>query len=305
MATPTPCADPFPSGLVTLALDAPQQAISTPPLPDNFRSMAGLKIAGNTASGSAQYSLLQLQGISQQIGTNTPLTIVDLRQESHGFLTIAPPLYGETQIAVGWFVERDWANVDKGLPSINLDEFTKLRTASLAIAPIVYQITLKTPNEDGICTANPNLVRPKGFNTEQQLVQSLGHGYLRLPTTDHCRPRDHEVDQFIAFEQGLAAGTWLHFHCRAGDGRTTTFMVMHDIFNNALDSQLQDILTRQGPKKDGGIGGVDLSTASTNEKDFDYPFSQNRVQFISLFYTYVQQQKANGFTTTWSDWLSS
>ena len=305
MSSPTPCANPFPSGSVTLALDAPQQAISTQPLPSNFRSMAGLQIAGNTASGSAQYSLSQLQAMISQGKVKTPLTIVDLRQESHGFLTIAPSLYGETQIAVGWFVERDWANVDKGLPSIRLDEFTKLRTASLAPDPVVYQITSKTPTEDGICTANPNLVKPTGFNTEQQLVQSLGHGYFRFPTTDHCRPRDHEVDQFIAFEQGLTAGTWLHFHCRAGDGRTTVFMAMHDIFNNALDSQLQDILTRQGPTANGGIGGIDLATEPKDQADFDYPFSQDRVQFMNLFYSYVQQQTANGFKTTWSDWVFS
>jgi len=267
--------------------------------------MAGLQIGGNTASGSAQYSLSQLQAMISQGKVKTPLTIVDLRQESHGFLTIAPSLYGETQIAVGWFVERDWANVDKGLPSIGLDEFTRLRTASLAPDPVVYQITSKTPTEDGICTATPNLVKPTGFNTEQQLLQSLGHGYFRLPTTDHCRPRDHEVDQFIAFEQGLTAGTWLHFHCRAGDGRTTVFMAMHDIFNNALDSQLQDILTRQGPTANGGIGGIDLATEPKDQADFDYPFSQDRVQFMNLFYSYVQQQKANGFKTTWSDWVFS
>ena len=306
MATPTPCANPFPSGSVTLALDAPQQAISTQSLPDQFRSMASLQIAGNTASGSAQYSLSQLQAMISQGRVKTPLTIVDLRQEYHGFLTIDPALYGETEIAVGWFVERDWINVDKDLPSIIAFENHKLGKLSNS-SGIVYQITSKTPIEDGICTATPNTVNTADFKTEQQLTQSQGVGYLRLPTTDHCRPRDYEVDQFVSFEAGLKAGTWLHFHCRAGDGRTTVFMAMHDIIHNAPGSTLQEILTRQGPvpPKGTGIGGIDLAKEPTDPTVFDFPFSQDRVKFMQMFYLYVQQAKPNGFETKWSDWIST
>jgi hypothetical protein len=98
--TPTQCNPIFTAGSITLALDAPQPSISTQSLPQNFPSMQGLNIAGNTASGSAQYSLSQLQAIMNQKQVTTPLVIVDLRQESHGFLTIDPALYGETEIAV-------------------------------------------------------------------------------------------------------------------------------------------------------------------------------------------------------------
>src|SRR5262245_43200274 len=121
-STPTPCNPIFLAGTVTLVIDAPQQSISTQSLPQNFRSMQSLNIAGNTASGSAQYSLSQLQAMINQKKVTTSLVIVDLRQESHGFLTIDPSLYGESEIAVGWFVERDWINVAKDLPSIVVDE---------------------------------------------------------------------------------------------------------------------------------------------------------------------------------------
>ena len=57
-------------------------------LPQNFRSMQSLKIASNAASGSAEYSLSQLQAMINQEVVITPLVIVDLRQEFHGFLTI-------------------------------------------------------------------------------------------------------------------------------------------------------------------------------------------------------------------------
>ena len=305
--SPTQCNPMFTAGSVTLALDAPQQSISTQSLPQNFRSMKGLNIAGNTASGSAQYSLAQLQAMISQKVVTTPLVIVDLRQESHGFLTIAPSLNGETQIAVGWFVERDWINVDKDLPSIGTDELNRLLVASSSQNQVVYQITSKTPIEDGICTANPITVNPTGFHNEQQVVQSLGLGYLRLPTTDHCRPRDSEVDQFVAFEAGLKSGTWLHFHCRAGDGRTTVFMAMHDIIHNAPGSTLEEILTRQGPAppKGTGIGGIDLIKEPTDSTVFDYPFSQERVHFMQMFYAYVQEEKPGGFNIKWSDWIAN
>ena len=302
--TQTQCNPIFTAGSVTLALDAPQESISTQSLPQNFRSMQSLNIAGNTASGSAQYSLSQLQAMINQKRVTTPLVIVDLRQEAHGFLAIDPSLYGETEIAVGWFAERDWINVAKDLPSIIADERRKLLNVSNS-NQVVYQITSKAPIEDGICTANPNTIKTAGFKTEQQLAQSQGVGYLRLPTTDHCRPRDFDVDQFVSFEMGLTPNTWLHFHCRAGDGRTTTFMAMHDIIHNAPGSTLEEILTRQGPAppKGTGIGGIDLMNMPTDPTIFDYPFSQERVAFMQLFYAYVQEEKADGFKVKWSDWI--
>ena len=173
-----------------------------------------------------------------------PLVIVDLRQESHGFLQIQEPLLKECEIAVGWYVERDWINVGKGLASIEADETGRLAGEAIKSSTTVNWIQKKTA-EDGIDTAKPILVRPTGFSTERNVAIELGLDYLRLPTTDHVRPRDSEVDEFVRFALGLAPGTWLHFHCRGGDGRTTTFFVRHDIMHNAPEVSVEDILKRQ------------------------------------------------------------
>jgi Inositol hexakisphosphate len=307
--TPTNCDPAFMSGTVTLVLDAPQQPISTQALPANFRTMQKIpNISGATASGSAEFSAIQFQTVLATIGQETaqfPMVVVDLRQEPHGFLYLSQPLNGESEIAVGWFAERDWLNVAKGLPSILVDEASRLDSACQTANLIVYDVVTKTPAEDGICTATPYTVQPSGFyKSEGTHVQAYPHvSYLRLPTTDHCRPRDSEVDQFVAFEAALDPKTWLHFHCRAGDGRTTTFMVMHDIIHNAPGDSLQTILTRQGPSPS-GIGGIDLSKLPTNQDVFSYPFSVERVAFIKNFYSYVSTAKAGGFKLTWSDWVS-
>ncbi|HKN82833.1 MAG TPA: hypothetical protein VJW17_05345 [Pyrinomonadaceae bacterium] len=301
---PSNCDPTFTAGSVTLVLDAPRVSMTTPQLPMNFRSMQKiLNISGANASGSAQYSPLQLQAMLDQKVVTTPLVIVDLRQEPHGFLLIEHALNGDAEIAVGWFAERDWLNVAKGLPSVLADEVSRLTEASQTSELIVCDVTSKSTTEDGICTANPYTVQPTGAYTEQEVVQKVHNvNYLRLPSTDHCRPRDSEVDQFVAFEATLAPNTWLHFHCRAGDGRTTTFMAMHDIIHNAPSDTLSTILTRQGPPP-AGIRGVDLAHASTNKDIFDYPFSAERVTFMQNFYNYVCEAKPEGFKLTWSDWV--
>ena len=298
------CDPTFTAGSVTLVLDAPTQSIANQPLPANFRTMPDSPtISGAAASGSAEFSPSQFQAMLAKINQPAqgfPLVVVDLRQEPHGILTLEQPLNGETEIAVGWFAERDWLNVGKGLPSILVDEDSRLASAAQTGYLIVCAVISKATTEDGICTATPDTVHPTSYKTEQTLVQAFPKvGYLRLPTTDHCRPRDSEVDQFVAFEASLDPKTWLHFHCRAGDGRTTSFMAMHDIIHNAPGDSLPTILTRQ---KD--IGGIDLASLPTDQTIFSYPFSVERVMFIQNFYAYVCEAKPEGFKLLWSEWVS-
>src|ERR1041384_2350250 len=104
---------------------------------------------------------------------------------------------------------------------MEVDEIGRLATAAGSQNIVVYSVTGKTA-EDGIASATPSTVSPAGeYRTEQQPAQALAVGYVRVPTPDHCRPRDSEVDAFVAFEETLAPDMWAHFHCRGGDGRTT------------------------------------------------------------------------------------
>ena len=296
--TSTNCDSSFSSGSVTLTLDAPLAPLTPTPLPLNFRSMTQLSnIKGSNASGSAQYSWSQVKWMISNKNVTFPLVLVDLRQESHGYFNLQQkPFNNEQWIAVSWFAERDWANVAKGLPSIMDDEHNNLMGV-LNHNVSVYQITSKTP-ESGICTATANPVQVGGVSDELGMVgNGTNMSYLRLPTTDHCRPVDSIVDQFIQYENNLPANTWLHFHCRGGDGRTTTFMTMHDIFHNA-STPLSTIVTRQHT-----IGGVDL-TAMPDQTSFKYPFAKERWTFIQNFYEYVVTFQPGGFQTTWSEWVT-
>lgn len=296
---------PAPAGQVTLVLDAPTDTLTSPFLPGQFRQMPTNvpNLSGTAASGSAEFSASQFQGMLVHIGQTTakfPLVVMDLRQEPHGLLELQEPLNGETEIAVGWFAERDWLDVGKGQPSILLHENHRLDKASKTTSLTVYKVLTKSKTEDGIATVTPYPVKPTGtYQTESDFVTKLPNvSYFRLPTTDHCRPRDHEVDQFVALDASFDPTTWLHFHCRAGDGRTTTFMAMHDIIHNAPGDSLQTILARQV-----SIGGIDLSSMPTDQTIFSYPFSRERVKFIEDFYDYVCAAKPSVFKLTWSDWV--
>lgn len=290
----------FNSGSVTLVLDAPQKPTGpSDGLPRNFRSMREWKVAGNLISGSAQYSPLQFENMISQKVKNHPLTVVDLRQELHGFLKLKKPLNGETEIAVSWFAERDWINVAKGFASLQVDETNRLALAAKSHRLPIYEIDTKTPIEAGICTATSCRVSPDGTSlTEQALLQEHNMGYLRLPTTDRCRPRDSEVDRFITFEMGLDKDRWLHFHCRAGDGRTTTFMAMHDIFHNAEVDSLELILKRQK-----SLGGIDLMHPSKSHDSFEHPFELERIEFMKNYYKYIRHVKLEKISLTWSEWV--
>ncbi len=310
------------SGAIYLVLDAPAAKTGEPTpsasgLPKNFRTMTDnwhkqpgpnppSRVGLDTlnASGSAQFCKGQLQAIQALLtknGITFPMTIIDLRQESHGFFELAQPLQEESTIAVGWFAERDWMSIGKNLVSINADE--EGRFHSVMQNPNLPVIEIKSVTaEGGVCTGTSWPVEVVKWTTENGIALDVACQYQRFPATDHVRPQDIEVDQFLAFEVGLQnKSVWLHFHCRGGDGRTTTFLAMHDVIHNAPTVTVDDILNRQYL-----LGGVDLDTppdTAPGNTSFKYPFAVERAQFMQNFYKYVCDAKPDNFAVSWSNWL--
>ena len=109
-----------------LILEKPNEAR----LPRNFRSYRERYKLGDippslhseldllTISGSAQFSENQLKALLSHIPAPFPIYIIDLRQESHGFLN------GN---AVSWYIPRNWINIGKKLDEIEYAENQKLQ----------------------------------------------------------------------------------------------------------------------------------------------------------------------------------
>lgn len=246
-----------------------------PKLP-NLQGLSELK-----ASGSSQFSEKGLQSIQQKIPDKYSVTVVDLRQESHGFVN---------GIAVSWYGKNNEANVGLSKEEILKDE--RLKLAQLDHGQIII---INYPPSKSV--KQPiRVVPPLKVQTEAELVQSMGFDYMRIPVTDHHRPADHEVDQFIQFVKYLPKDTWLHFHCRAGIGRTTLFLEMYDTMFNAKQVAFNDIMERQVL-----LGGKDIMKDYLNQNAKNKS-SIERAQFIERFYIYCKTNQDN-FNTPWSKWL--
>ncbi|MBO0695089.1 MAG: hypothetical protein J2P56_03205, partial [Verrucomicrobia bacterium] len=184
------------------------------------------------ASGSGEFTADNLKLLLTRM--HGPVTIFDLRQETHIFVNGLP---------VSWFATHDWANVGRSQTEIEEAEAAWVRSLApdteIAVRP-------GAPVKNGnAALPTPEKMFVKEASVERDLVVSAGVNYVRVAVTDHTRPLDDAVDRFILAVRALPENAWAHFHCEAGLGRTTTFMVLYDMLRNATRVSLEDIVRRQ------------------------------------------------------------
>jgi hypothetical protein len=237
-------------------------------------------------SGSAEFSDKSLPLIKNATGDKR-LIDIDLRQETHGFVNGMP---------ISWYGKYDWANV--GLTRSQVIDGEKKRLDSLKNTKdiTILRIQKKYKANDSIESYTDISGEVKTSVTEEELVKSFGADYFRLTVSDHRQPLVEDVDRFINYITSLSGDHWIHFHCHAGDGRTTTFMVMYDMMKNAKNVSFEDILGRQYL-----LGGIDLT------KDDDFPaydkkYAIDRTEYLKKFYEYCRSNTDN-FKTSYSDWI--
>ena len=82
---------------------------------------------------------------------------------------------------------------------------------------------------------------------------------------------------FINFVKSLPKESLrLHFHCAAGEGRSTTFLVMYDMMRNSTKVKLQDIFLRQYL-----LGGINFLNETSN--DWRKNYLEERKTFLGSF----------------------
>lgn len=218
-------------------------------------------------SGSQQFSGHNLPLLIKAIDTSLPITVIDLRQESHGFIN---------EFAVSWADSKNNANVGLTREQVLSDEANKLKSVKLNV-PITF---FNNPKES---------IVPTKVESENQLVSSKDLAYNRITVRDGGIPTDEMVDYFVEIMKNQSKNSWLHFHCKQGIGRTSTFMIMYDIMKNNREVNFDDIVKRQ------------LALANLNENIIKSFYNNERIEFLKKFYEYCKV-KGDAYNVKWSEW---
>lgn len=229
-------------------------------IPPRFRAIRDLNM-----SGSAQFTPTQLSNIVKQI--NMPnIYIIDLRQEPHGFIN---------DFAVSYRNSNKYQY--KGL---NSEEVLELQES--LFGDIKTGEEVKIYRKSGMLNSTIDV---ESVSLEPDVSKANNVNYKLFAVKDGTIPTPEIVDTFVDFIKNRPSDAHLHFHCKEGQGRTTTFMALYHMMIDTKNLSLEQILSEQID-----AGGIIL----TNHK--------KRAAFLDDFYNYINANKASNYSTPYSKW---
>lgn len=283
------------AGVQILKYDRPADAAT---MPANFRtaqspygetlpdgsvpSRAGLEKL--RMSGSSFFAKSECREMLKQIPADKKdIIVLDLRNESHGYIN---------DNGVSWYSR--YKTFNKGLDAENVDK----REKALLKGVLGKTVPIATLAGDK-SVSSVTQVRVDSVMTEKEFIESLGLKYYRIPVMDYTAPTNENIDQFLRFYKKLPKNAWIHAHCEAGEGRTTVFLSLLDMLQNADKLSYDEIMTREH-----FLGGQDVRTSAATAKDAykkeNYP---KRALFTQHFYDYVQANPT--LRMSWSEWAAA
>lgn len=248
-------------------------------LPDHFRKTTDLSLMNMkfinlegmnnlNISGSQQFSPSNIDLILKNIDTKLPFIVVDLRQESHGFINCLPVSYEN---------EHNNANSGLSISKVLIKEKHNLSKIKLGKQLSFY-------NDD--CTIIPTIVQ-----NERNICSKKSLGYIRITATDEIPPSPQDIDYFIEMIKKRPKQCWYHFHCKEGIGRTTSFMIFYDMMKNYDKVSENDLILRQI--------AIAPNFSDDDIKDLS---SERRIKLFHLFYEYCSKY-GKDFSVSFSKYL--
>ncbi|CAO4834252.1 MAG: hypothetical protein CNLJKLNK_00120 [Holosporales bacterium] len=256
---------------------------------EDKRSLDALSISGSRQFNRAQLtSLIYLLTAHKKVPKDK-IYIIDLREEAHLFMD---------EHSVTLAHKKATASVNIFHPFMGIAP----QTIQAFEDKLVNFVQCEQNKAISIIDKKKFFSRHKKINissvdaqTERAVVESLGVHYKRFSVTDHKRPTDALLDDFINFFQNLPPDVWLHFHCRGGSGRTSSFMIMVDILKNAKTDSLDKIVSRNN-KMGNSKKIFDISQIPSNKLHDGIV----RRDFLIKFYEFAKTAYGK---KTWSEWI--
>lgn len=252
--------------------------------PDYIPSRQGLDDLKVSASSDFSDSELDsLASVLRQLHSGS-IIVVDLRSETHGLLN------GNHVSRYGKY---NWENI--GLDS---------QTIITAEADLLHSckgkqlIVSELSSSNNYVPVNPRTLDVSSAQTEEEACMKRGLGYVRFTALDHCFAHPANIDAFLMYARNLPEDTWLHFHCQAGKGRTTMFIVFYDFLRNP-DVSAKDIIYRHYL-----LGGnfVLYQGDDPDELPWKVELYKEKAAMVPLVYKYIQDNHAQGYPLTWTQW---
>lgn len=235
-------------------------------VPNNFRMMEEYLV-----SGSGQFTESCIKGMKYRWGTHQ-VTVVNVRQESMLFLN---------KDSVAWRDEKNQVNKGFTLKGVLADEKNH-RDQLWKDKKVAATFWTKRETSE---------IFVHSVGTERSLVREHGMKYKRYPVTDQEHPSDKIIDKFVKMILRRKSDEWIHIHCEAGWGRTTTFLFMVDAMKRSSTHSFEELLAKQK-----SIGGCDLE--DIGNVDWKIPCRKARLEFARKFYQYCKEYPA--FEVKWS-----
>ena len=251
-------------------------------LPSHFRKSSDIQSIANNEqinttglenlniSGSQQFSKSNFPILLKSLDTKLPITIFDLRQESHGFINNYPVSFEGVHNAA-----------NKGLSDKEIiqKEKEQLKSIKINIPITIYNDSAET-------------IIPESVIDEYTLATENNTEYVRIFATDEELPSNPAIDSFIKNIKEIKDERWLHFHCKEGIGRTTTFMIFYDMMKNYKTVSAEDIINRQ------------IALADFDSNDIQLLTSERRINLYNTFYNYCKKY-GDEFKVSFSQYANS
>lgn len=251
----------------------------------NVKGLDHIWVSGSGATSSEGWKAIALHVAKATQGKAKKMINVDLRQESHGYLN------GNS---INLTSEYNWINREKTPQQILSDEQIWLDYLSMQqYIPNVLTVT-QFKSSEFLHGAN---VPVEKIVSEAELMENEGFHYIRLTVSDHMAPLKNDIDRFIRLVDSLPNDTWMHIHCRGGNGRTATFMTMFDMLKNANHVSFDEIIRRQASV----TPFYNLYVIDRKDPVLSKHYKA-RLEFLRYFYQFAKG-RLEGHKGSWIEWI--